>query len=111
MVWFGLEGSKSSTVSESVSHQGMYRAARAAKKVLELHICTMPNSRTHNMIQKEEEVEIFLDKTLIEQLGCSRSQHKHSQTNYKHKIHINTLEQNTENMPDLKVPFASRKTI
>ena len=81
------------------------------KTDLEL-FCTMLNSRTHNMIQKEaEEVETFLDKTLIEELGCSRSQDQHCQANYKHKTHINihdTPVQNTETMPDLrlKVPFA-----
>ena len=32
MVWFGLEGSKSTTVGKKVSNQGGHRAARAAKK-------------------------------------------------------------------------------
>ena len=31
LFWFGLEGSKSNTISKKVSDKGGYRAARAAK--------------------------------------------------------------------------------
>ena len=37
MVWFVLEGSKSRTVTESVSYKGGYRAARAAKNLSDDH--------------------------------------------------------------------------
>ena len=33
MVWFGLEGSKSNTISKIVSYEGGHRAARAAKNI------------------------------------------------------------------------------
>ena len=33
MVWSGLEGSKSTTISQSLSDEGGHRAARAAKRI------------------------------------------------------------------------------
>ena len=63
MVWSGLEGSKSNTISMSVSNQGGYRAARAAKNI-DIYIQIVMGILENIDIDKGILKNIDIDKTL-----------------------------------------------